>query len=252
MLGQPAVVARHDRGDAQRKAFLPQQGVAAIARAVGPDLAVLGKMDDVLAIRITGPRHVRLAIGQRHPNRMDTRHEGAVGAESSRAPAHPGHDPHRRGHIGRVGQLHSDVGDRAAERSHREGDHIHRASTHGPRVELSQLEAHLGGVVPVVGGPGILGVLTADEGAILDPCHVTGVRATQVAAGASLSVQRDQRAASTSRRHSFVYSWAEPSHQCRALGCMSSAHAWTTRTGALWGTSSLTSVLLVFLMTARR
>ena len=152
-------------------------------------------MDDVLAIRITGPGHVRLAIGERHPHRMDTRHEGAVGAELVEGTLpHPGHDPHRRGHVGRVGQLHPDVGDGAAERSHGERDHVHRASTHRTAVELSQLEAHLGRVLPVVGGPGILGVLTADEGAVLDPGHVTWVRAAQVAAGAPLSVQRDQRA----------------------------------------------------------
>ena len=142
VLGQPAVVAGHHRGDTQGEALLAQESVAAIPRAVGPDLAGLGEMDDVLAVRITGPGHVRLALGERHPHRVDTRHEGTVGSELiERTLAHPGHDPHRRGHVGRVGQLHADVGDGAAEGSHGEGDHVHGAAPHRTPVELSQLES---------------------------------------------------------------------------------------------------------------
>ena len=60
MLGQPALVAGHHRGDAQRVALLAQQRVAAVARAVGPDLPGLREVRDVLGL-VARPRHVRLA-----------------------------------------------------------------------------------------------------------------------------------------------------------------------------------------------
>ena len=47
------------------KHFLPEQGVAAVARAVGPDLAGLGEVDDVLVLGVAGPGHVGLPRGSR-------------------------------------------------------------------------------------------------------------------------------------------------------------------------------------------
>src|ERR1700742_3870780 len=49
-----AIAARHPRGDPQREALLAQQRIAAVARAVGPDFALLGVMDDVLGV-VAGP-----------------------------------------------------------------------------------------------------------------------------------------------------------------------------------------------------
>ena len=89
VLGQPALVARHDRGDAQREALLAEQRVAAVARAVGPDLARLGEVDDVLLV-VARPRHVaRLALGQRRADGVQARHELAVVAEHARARRRP-------------------------------------------------------------------------------------------------------------------------------------------------------------------
>ena len=45
VLGHPALVAGHGRGDAQGEALLAEQGVAAVAGAVGPDLAGLGEVE---------------------------------------------------------------------------------------------------------------------------------------------------------------------------------------------------------------
>ena len=56
MLGQPAFVARHVRGDAQRKAFLAEQRVAAVARAVGPDFAGLRVVPMYLVSGLHGQR----------------------------------------------------------------------------------------------------------------------------------------------------------------------------------------------------
>ena len=60
VLGQPALVAGHDRGDAQSVALLAEQGVAAIAGAIRPDFPGFGEVDDVLRF-IAGPGHVLLA-----------------------------------------------------------------------------------------------------------------------------------------------------------------------------------------------
>src|SRR6266581_1866292 len=46
-LGEPALVAAHHRGNAQREALLAQQRVAPIAGTKAPDLARLGKVHDV-------------------------------------------------------------------------------------------------------------------------------------------------------------------------------------------------------------
>ena len=64
MLGKPALVAGHHRGDAQGVALLAQQGVAAVAGAVGPDGALLGEVHDPLVL-VARPGDVRLARLQR-------------------------------------------------------------------------------------------------------------------------------------------------------------------------------------------
>ena len=46
MLGEPAFIARHRRGDAQREALLAEQRVAAVSRADTPDFTTLGEVQD--------------------------------------------------------------------------------------------------------------------------------------------------------------------------------------------------------------
>ena len=70
--------------EAMRRAkhFLPEQGVAAVAGAVAPDLPGLGEVDDVLVLGVAGPRHVGpgLAVGvdERVADRVQAGHELAV------------------------------------------------------------------------------------------------------------------------------------------------------------------------------
>ena len=100
VLGQPTLIARHHRGDAQRVAFLSEQGVAAIARPVRPDLARFGIVDDVLVF-VAGPRHVLLAGRQRRAQRVDGGNEEAIIAHLlERRAAHAGHHAHRDGDVG--------------------------------------------------------------------------------------------------------------------------------------------------------
>ena len=72
VLGHPALVARDVGGDAQGEALLAEQRIAAVAGAVGPDLAGLGEVDDVLLV-VAGPGDVLLAGRER---RADGVHAG--------------------------------------------------------------------------------------------------------------------------------------------------------------------------------
>ena len=118
MLGEPALVARHDGGDPQRVAFLAEKRVAAIARTVGPDLTRLRIVHDIFGV-VARPRHIAFAGRQRCTHRMDTGNEIAVIANGfeSRA-SHPRHDAHRRDHIGAVGDLDAESAEGRAYRSH--------------------------------------------------------------------------------------------------------------------------------------
>ena len=60
MFRHPALVARDVRCDAQRQALLPKQRIPPVARTVGPYLAGLRKVHDVLSL-IAGPGYVLLA-----------------------------------------------------------------------------------------------------------------------------------------------------------------------------------------------
>ena len=113
-----------------------------------------------------------------------------------RALAHAGHDPHRDRDVGRVGQLDADLGDRRAERAHRERHDVHRAALHRRPEQAVEHLAHLGRVVPVVRRAGVLLALGADERAVLDARDVARIRQREVGVRA-LGVAR---AARTCRR----------------------------------------------------
>ena len=194
MLGQPAVVAGHHRGDAEREALLAEQGVAAVARAVRPDLARVGEVDDVLVVGVAGPGHVDLARLERCADRMQAGHPLAVAEHVECRLTHAGHDPHRHRHVGRVGELHADVGDPRSERTHRERDDVQRATPHRTVVEGEHLGAHLGRVAPVVVGAGLLGGGRADERAVFHAGDVAGVGVGPVAVGALGLVELGERA----------------------------------------------------------
>ena len=184
VLGHPAGVAGHDRRDAQREALLAEQSVAAVAGAERSDLAGLGEVDDVLVLGVARPGHVGLAGFERSADRVQAGDELAVLAQHLQgAGPHAGHDAHGHGDVGRVRQLHADVGDVGAERAHGEGHHVHGAPLHAAGEEAVEEAAHLVGVTPVVGRAGVDLLLGADEGAVLDPGHVAGVRVGPVTVG---------------------------------------------------------------------
>ena len=81
-------------------------------------------------------------------------------------------------HVRRVGDLHPELGDLAAQRAHAERHHVHSAAAHAAVEDLGERLAHLVGRDPVVGRARVLLPLRADERAVLDAGHVAGVRGT--------------------------------------------------------------------------
>ena len=193
MLGHPSLAAGHRRGDAQRVALLAEQSVAAVPGTVGPDLIGLGEVRNVLLV-VTGPGDVLaglvVGVAQGVADGVDGRHPLAALADQLEGfTAHSGHDAHVGYHVGRVGQLDAELGDRSAERAHREGNDVHRAAAHGAVELLLEDRLHLGRVVPVIGRAGVLFLLRADEGAGLDARHVRRKRAGEEGVGALLGVE---------------------------------------------------------------
>ena len=123
-------------------------------------------MDDVFVL-VAGPGDIGLAGFQRGAHRVEAGNEvaeavalvgggagGLVFEALEDVGAHVGHDAHVDDHVGAVGDLDADLGERGIERAHAERDHIHRAALHAA-VEFSiQLGAHFGGIGPVVGRAG--------------------------------------------------------------------------------------------------
>ena len=193
VLGHPAFLATHGGGDAQGEALLAEQGVAAVAAAVRHDLAGLREVGDVLGVLVAGPRGVLFAhavrVQEGSAERVQGRDELAVAADALEgAVTDAGHDFHGLRDVRRVRELDAVAGQVGAERSHGEGDDVHRAALHAAVVEAPHGVAHLVGVLPVVGGAGVLLVLAADERVALDAGDVARVGAREVRVGAQLLV----------------------------------------------------------------
>ena len=198
MLGHGALFAGEHRRDPQREALLAQQRVAAVAGPVRPDLAGLGEMGDVFVL-VRRPGHVgsgaAVGIDQWVADRVDGLHPRlTVGDFLHDVRADARHDVHAEQDVGAVGDLDADAGDGASQGAHRERNDVHRPPAHGAGEQPVQGLLHLGGVGPVVGGAGLLGVVRADEGARFDAGHVGFGGAGEVGPGPLLRVEGDERA----------------------------------------------------------
>jgi hypothetical protein len=192
VFGQPALVTGHGRRDAQRETLLAQQGVAAIAAAVGDDALLLRVVDDVLGLGVAGPGHVLLALFQRRADAVQALHERSVAEHVEHGATHARHDAHVHHHVGGIGEFDADLGDRGAQRTHAEWDHVHRTAAHAAREQTLQGLLHLARLDPVVGWAGVLLVHAADVGAVLDAGDVAGIAARCEAARPLLGIQRSE------------------------------------------------------------
>ena len=109
--------------------------------------------------------------------------------------AHPGHDGHIEHHVNGVGQLNAVLGKGRTHHRHGVRDHVHGPPFHGAVTDAALAEEHLPHLVrghPVIGGTGVLLLLAADQGPVLHPGHVVGVRPMQVAAGELFLIEFDE------------------------------------------------------------
>ena len=190
VLGHPALVAGDVGGDAQGEALLAEQRVAAVARAVAPDLAGLGEVDDVLFV-VAGPGDVVSARRQRRAYGVHAGDDALdvlvdLGEDWS---ADAGHDSHVHDGVGGVGELDSDLRHGRADGAHAVGQDVHGASPHAAAEELLELLTHHEGVFPVVGRAGVVLGEGADEGAVFHAGDVVGCGAGVEAAGPELLVE---------------------------------------------------------------
>ena len=91
--------------------LIPVACLCAVARAVAPDLARLREMHDVFG-RVARPLHVCAARAQRRAHAVHAGHEVALWTQrvQHRAP-HARHDAHVDHHVGRIGDLDTELRD---------------------------------------------------------------------------------------------------------------------------------------------
>ena len=182
MFGHPAFAFGLVGGDAQREALLAEQGVAAVAGAVGDDFIGFGEVGDVLLLDGGAwPRDVRRVAGQRIADGVDALHEGGARFDLvDDLEADAGHDLHGFDNVRGVGDFNAVFGDGGVDGAHGEGDDIEGASDHAALEEFVELGLHFSGGLPMVRRAGVLFFFGADVGAFLDTGHVGLVGACHV------------------------------------------------------------------------
>ena len=194
VLGEPALVVGHRRGDPQRVALLAQQRVAAVARAEAPDLAGLREVADVLGV-IARPRHILLAGLQRGTDGVQRLDEEAVLADLvQRRLAHPGHRPHRHDDVLRVGDLDTELGIVSTERAHAERHDPQGPAPHTSAVQVLHDGAHFVRVHPIIRWAGVDFALGTDKGAGLHAGDIGRVGERQIRVRLLLVVEPDEGA----------------------------------------------------------
>jgi hypothetical protein len=107
---------------------------------------------------------------------------------------HAGHDPQAGRDVSAVGQLDAHPAVGGARRSHQVRDDVEGATPHRPPEQRGQLVDRLPGGHPVVGGPGVVLLLRADEGQVFRPGHVGGMAPVEVGTGILLGIELQEGA----------------------------------------------------------
>ena len=180
MLRHPAFVARLNRSDPQGVAFLAQQGIATITRAVRPDLTRFGKMADVFVAHVAGPGRVLLVRAERSAHGMQSADELTVLAQQlEHAATHPRHDVHAGNDIRRISDFNPNLRNRGTHHAHAVGNHVHRAAGHRAGIKLGEFLFHLHRVFPIVCRARIIPGSRANESSVFHAGHVGRMRADQ-------------------------------------------------------------------------
>ena len=152
-----------------------------------------------LCSALQGQGTSRCAERKRRSHRVHAGNKCSGGAEHVEyIAAHARHDAHADDDVGAVGQLDADVRNGTAQRPHRERHDIERAPSHATFEQLAKRQTHRRGRDPVVGRPGIVLALTANERAIFDACDIGRIGPRQVTVRPLRGVELAQR---TGRYH---------------------------------------------------
>ncbi|MPN25745.1 hypothetical protein SDC9_173160 [bioreactor metagenome] len=175
MLSKPAFVVCKHGCNAQGQALLSKQGVPAVARTVGPDFTGLREVGDVLIFKgSAGPfAVVTLTLSKRLADAVETGDILAIGAEDIKdLQTNAGHDHHVDDNVCTIGQFNTNLGDRAADRTHGERNDIECAAFHATTVEAGHGLLECDGIDPVIGRTCSFLALGGDVGSVLDACYV--------------------------------------------------------------------------------
>ena len=119
VLRQPALPLGERGPDAEGEALLAEERVATVAGTEADDLLGIGPVCDDGFGGVARPEGARLALRQGDAHRVEALDELAAvpldGLHDGRAG--PRHHPHADGHVGRVGDLDSVLGEGSASRS---------------------------------------------------------------------------------------------------------------------------------------
>ena len=182
VLGQPALVAGHDRRDPQREALLAQQRVAAVARSRRTRSRASRGSGRCTSPRCTAtaPDVSPSASGAPTVCRQGTKSPSSPSTSSAPLPIRVMIRIDHRD-VGGVGELDADLGDRRAQRAHAERDDVHASGRASRRRTCRRARSRMSaGSRQLLVGPASSLALRADERAVLDPRDVARIGARQV------------------------------------------------------------------------
>ena len=144
-------------------------------------------------IAIARPWDVLLSRFERCTHRVHTWNEEAVGSERvEHGLSHAGHDPHIYDDIGAIGELHADLGNGRTDGPHAEWDNVHCTAGHAAIEQTAQGCAHFFRWRPIVRGAGVVLVVRANKGPVLDAGDVGRMRTGQKGIRALFRIETDE------------------------------------------------------------
>ena len=193
MLGEPTFVARLIARDTKRMALLAKQRIATIAAAEAHDRELFGEVHD------------ETAVGVEFAGRVQALHEATFTTNALECrPTRAGHQHHVDDNVGAVGDLDATTRIGRIDRAHAIRHHIERATLHATFEERLHLRFRFAGRHPVVVRTGIILVLGADEGEMLDAGNVRRMRAREETVGVVLFVELHEFAARLQLAHELL------------------------------------------------
>ncbi|GMR42507.1 hypothetical protein PMAYCL1PPCAC_12702, partial [Pristionchus mayeri] len=144
VLCHPSLVFSDVACDSEGEALLSQQRVSTLSRSERPDLSLLRSMgnEDLLGVAWPVVDHL-LSHRTGKSYRMNASNEVVVSECIQDGISHSSHRSHAENDVARISQFNSNLGERSSDWSHREGNHVHRATIHASGESPIQLDSEL-------------------------------------------------------------------------------------------------------------